>query len=177
MLACSTQKFSGILVDLYFQFSNFGFKQASKQNKQCWYLYPDKFEKILSRYAPLSYTCLLHREKDLPVWSVSSPANFWRSPDDTPRSSAIANQTSSTQQSHHARGPVFPHVLGRTSRMGVPRLGADPWALGAISLDARCVATAVAMQSHHHSNNFTSLQKRKSLNTTHTFTGKAKLLG
>lgn len=31
MLACSTQKFSGILVDLYFQFSNFGFKQASKQ--------------------------------------------------------------------------------------------------------------------------------------------------
>lgn len=111
-------------------------------------------------------------------YSVCSPANSWRSPDDTPRNSAIANQTSSPGQSHHTLRPVFLHILGRTRGWGVLGLHADPWDLGAISSDARCVATAVAMENHHHSNKFKSLQKRKS-HSSHSihYSTKSKTLG
>lgn len=112
-LACSSQKSSRILVDLYFQFSNFGLnKQTSKQSSA-------NIDALINqKYSfPTRPSFLLSPPpqggEEFPGYSICSPANFWRSPDDTPRNSAIANQTSSPRQSHHALRPGFLHILGR----------------------------------------------------------------
>lgn len=111
--------------------------------------------------------------------SVRSPANFRRSPGDTPGTQPL--QIKPHQHGIEPPGPLPLSPYPQQGEQGWQRSGSvDPGASGAISPDARSAATAGALETHHHSNKFKSLQKKESSPTippAQAVRRKAELLG